>query len=176
MRSSALNFLLGASLTNVPRLFVDWIRIHFIHVSGTGIAKFSGERMQRSNRFVPAHPRSSQIARSLRTRRRTSRLKPAASREERGEIRFIATKQSTLRGLLRAAFSRAFQKPKKIVSHCERASLQNLRMNDDVHPAGNSSVQPRDFSQAAPIRLRTTAPPRAFLMLKPKRLCADCSP
>jgi len=40
------------------------------------------------------------------------------------------------------------------------------------HPAGNSSRCSRAISRKwRRIRLRTTAPPRAFLMLKPKRLC-----
>src|SRR5258708_15851328 len=40
------------------------------------------------------------------------------------------------------------------------------------HPAGNSSRWSRAISRKRRrIRLRTTAPPRAFLMLKPKRLC-----
>ena len=42
------------------------------------------------------------------------------------------------------------------------------------HPAGISSRWQRTISRRRRrIRLRTTAPPRAFLMLKPKRLCGS---
>ena len=42
------------------------------------------------------------------------------------------------------------------------------------HPAGISSRWQRTISRKRRrIRLRTTAPPRAFLMLKPKRLCGS---
>ena len=76
-------------------LFVNWIRIHFIPRFRNGVvAKFSGERMA-AQQTLRSEPHAAQHAKSfdrfIRVHR-TRRLKPAASREEHGEIRFIATK------------------------------------------------------------------------------------
>ena len=76
-------------------LFVNSIWIHFIPRFRNGVvAKFSGERMA-AQQTLRSQPHAAQYAKSLDCFvriHRTSRLKPAASREEHGEIRFIATK------------------------------------------------------------------------------------
>jgi len=159
-------------------LFGNRIRIHFVpSLRNRVVTKFSGNRVA-TQQSLRAEPHAAPHAKSLDCFihvHRTGGRKPAASREEHREIRLVTTKREQ-RGANRRALPRhaALSSRRKSAASAAKGAFATelfgcMTMS---HPAGNSSRCSRAISRRRRrIRLRTTAPPRAFLMLKPKRLC-----
>ncbi len=122
---------------------------------------------------------------------RTGRLIAATSREQNRQIRFVEShrkqrgphscmfprKACTVRshvatGIHYTPFSTRNKSAVSAANSARAAELFGCMTMS--HPAGISSRWQRTISRRRlRIRLRTTAPPRAFLMLKPNRLCGS---
>ena len=150
----------------------DMIRMHFFPTLRNGVvAKFFRKRMT-PQQALNTEPHTTQYAEPLNSLicvHRTGGLEAAAPREQNGEIRLIAADREECRADCYALSSRR----KSAVSASKGAFATELfGWMTMSHPAGISSRCSRAISRRRRrIRLRTTAPPRAFLILKPKRLC-----
>src|SRR6266481_3053248 len=145
------------------------------------VPKSAGKRMAAKQPFE-RQPRPARHAKTLDRLVRIHRargLKPAASAHEQRQIRLVKSqcseREAHAAASRRAAYAVGMRRSKSAVSDANSAFATLLfGCMTMSHPAGISRRWQRTISRTRRrMRLRSTAPPSAFLMLNPKRLCGN---
>ena len=162
-------------------MWIDSSRMRFKQFKcfWNGIVPESSRQGMAPQQPLRPQPHAAQYAKSLDRVvgvARTRGLVAAGTRKQNGEVGFVATQRQQRRPHRKGMGFRLPNRRSRSCSSAAKGVLSTLLFGCMTmsHPAGISCRWQRTISRSRRrMRLRTTAPPKAFLMLKPKRLNAS---